>query len=229
MKKCYTIDLIFNIQAQFKNPLLIKPKTQSLGFYGEKNFYSVQKDFKLPDKKKSLRVFEYDLHNFEKIRVQDLTNPQFLDFDKDFKKRGLIGKVKEGGFYRIFSQVNKDNAVSMHILKGNEIFDLDPFPKPNKFLEHSNLAQPVPDEKGNIQLEAPSPSKTSNFDGKKTADNKAQGRQYIAISEKGDKVLVLRIHDEAIKLVRYVQDNTAQKTEGAHKKFKVDSIPLDNK
>lgn len=45
----YTLDLIFNIEAQFKNPLFVKPKTTPLGFYGDKHFYSMQKDFVLPN------------------------------------------------------------------------------------------------------------------------------------------------------------------------------------
>jgi hypothetical protein len=102
--------LIFNIQAQFKNPLLIKPRTLSLGFHGDKHFYSVQ-ELHLPASKankelmKFIRVFEYDLHNFEKIRVQDLKHPEFAKFKKSDKKRGLVGKVKEGGFFKIFSTV----------------------------------------------------------------------------------------------------------------------------
>lgn len=32
------ISLIFPIDAQFKNPLLVKPNTRYLGFFGERNF-----------------------------------------------------------------------------------------------------------------------------------------------------------------------------------------------
>ena len=34
------IRLIFPVQAVYKNPLLIDPKSEVFGFYGEKNFYT---------------------------------------------------------------------------------------------------------------------------------------------------------------------------------------------
>lgn len=86
-------------------------------------------------------MYEYDLHNFEKIRVQDLTHKQFNDFDKEDKKKGLIGKVRDGGFFKIFT-TTVDKEITQHILKGNDVYDLDPLPKPLKYLDTSNIPQP---------------------------------------------------------------------------------------
>lgn len=64
---------------------------------------------------------------------------------------------------------------------------------------------------------------------KSVTDSKSNGKQYIAINEKGDKMLVIRIQDEGLKIVKFLQDTSATKTEGAKKRFKIDPTPMDTK
>lgn len=42
-------------------------------------------------------------------------------------------------------------------------------------------------------------------------------------------MLVIRISDEGLKVVKFIQDTAAVKTEGANKKFKIDPVPMDTK
>jgi hypothetical protein len=74
------VRLIFPVQAQFKNPLLVDPNSTTFGFYGDKNFYTYreisintmtgQELPSLPEgndddtPKKYIRFVEYDLHNY---------------------------------------------------------------------------------------------------------------------------------------------------------------------
>lgn len=103
---------MFAIDSQFKDPLLVKPNSQFLGFFGDKNFLSykrVKVEVKIPPKtpedqpitkpQKALRVYEHDLHDFNKIKAVDLLTPYSKITRADIINK-RFGRLKDG-FYLI--------------------------------------------------------------------------------------------------------------------------------
>jgi hypothetical protein len=103
--------------------LLVKPNSQFLGFNGDKNFLSykrVKVQVKIPAKtqdeepkmrnQKALRIFEHDLHNFQKIKAIDLLAPYSKVTRADIINK-RFGRNKDG-FYYITEKINKKDTDS---------------------------------------------------------------------------------------------------------------------
>jgi hypothetical protein len=117
-KSSTPVRVIFPVQAQFKNPLLVDPNSTTLGFYGDKNFYTYREisinpvtgqelpslpegnDYDTP--KKYIRLVEYDLHNYSKIKAIDYPTED-LDIMEKQENLEKFGKYKDG-FYYFFSK-----------------------------------------------------------------------------------------------------------------------------
>jgi hypothetical protein len=118
----------------------------------------------------------------------------------------------------------------LNIVKGNDVYTLEA-PKNVKYLAESNIPYQVMLEETKKEL-GHSKTNRDNDEGRKTTttDIKLSGKQFIAITEKGDKILVLRLRDDGIKLVKLVQEQERKTQDtAAPKKFKVDPSPMETK
>ncbi len=99
---------------------MCKPNAKFFGFYADKYFISFQPKLEIENNKENLieiegennnkestylRVFEHDLHNFERIKALDLPYP-FTNMTNEYLNTGRFGKNREG--YYIIKD-NKDS------------------------------------------------------------------------------------------------------------------------
>lgn len=113
--------------------MLVKPNSYFLGFFGDKTFLSYKKiklEVKIPPKTQedqpkiktqtALRIYEHDLHNFNKIKAVDLLTPYSKITRADIINK-RFGRLKDGFYLISVKKTKKDSDTKVfYLMKTNK-------------------------------------------------------------------------------------------------------------